>query len=441
LGKVFGTAGIRGVFNSTQTADYVYRVAETIGSVFGKGRYCVGWDGRKTSALLARSVAAALCAVGYDVSMFGMVPTPTLAFGARSRKCVAGFSVTASHNPPEFSGVKVFNSEGMELAEDDEQRIERALVVGAARSSGRFGTIYEDGEVLDDYVSSVIARFRKARRPLRIAVDCANGPGGLVTPRVLAALGHEVVPVNAQTSWAFPARQPEPTQDNLVDFCRVVSQLGVDLGFAHDGDADRLVMTDGGGDVLPDYYAAIIALHGLGTKSGTVVLSENTSSAVEEEARKLGFDVRRSRIGKSFVLLREVGGVFATEPSKIVDPTWGYWEDGINAAALISSVLSEHPELLSEIKGRAVWHYRQTSVSAGAKMRELIPKAREVFKRLKIAEERMLDGYKIVFNDGSWVMFRRSGTEQKTRLYCEAKSQTMMDLLIQEGLQCIESSL
>lgn len=438
---MFGTAGIRGVFNSTQTADYVYRVAETIGAVLGKGRYCIGWDGRKASALLARSIAAAVCAVGYDVLMLGMVPTPALAFNTRSKRCVAGFSVTASHNPPEFSGVKVFDGSGMELGEGDEERIERALMVDVVRSNGKFGTAFEDREAIDDYVSSMVARYGKVRRPLKIAVDCANGPGGLVTPRVLTALGHEVVPVNAQPSWMFPARRPEPTSDNLADFCRVVNQLGVDVGFAHDGDADRLVMADGNGNVLPDSFTAIIALHGLGRKSGTVVLSENTSSAVEEEARKLGFGVRRSRVGKSFVLLREVGGVFSTEPSKIVDPTWGYWEDGINAAAMISSVLSERPELLSEIKGRVVWHYRQTNVNAGIKLHELIPRAREAFRRFKIVEERTLDGYKVVLGDGSWVMFRQSGTEQKTRLYCESKSPATLDLLIQEGLRCIGASL
>jgi len=113
LAKTFGTAGVRGVFNRTQTPEQVYRLAETIAFATGRGKYGIGWDCRKASALLAKTVASAVSAVGSDVHAFGLVPTPVVAFGTKSRACLAGFSVTASHNPAEFSGVKVFNGEGM----------------------------------------------------------------------------------------------------------------------------------------------------------------------------------------------------------------------------------------------------------------------------------------------------------------------------------------
>ncbi len=124
----------------------------------------------------------------------------------------------------------------MELSETDEQRIERALVVDLKKTSGVFGQIYPDPDVLDEYADAIVSRYQPAKKSLRIGVDCASGPAGFVTPRVLKALGHEVVPVNAQVSWRFPARQPEPTPDNLADFCKMIPSLGVDFGFAHDGD-------------------------------------------------------------------------------------------------------------------------------------------------------------------------------------------------------------
>lgn len=441
MGKAFGTAGVRGVFNKTQTPDQVYGLAETIAFVLGKGSYGIGWDGRKVSALLARTVMSAVAAVGSDCNSFGLAPTPVIAFGTRSRGCRAGFAVTASHNPPEFSGVKVYNAKGMELAEPDEERIERAMGVSVMKSGTKFGSVNEDGEVLDDYVNALVSRHGPSTARLKIAVDCASGPGSLVTPKVLRSLGHDVVPVNAQISWRFPARPPEPTPTNLSDFARMVADLSVDFGFAHDGDADRLVMVDRHGKVVPDSIMVVLALRGLRASGGKVVISENTSMAVEEEAERLGFEVVRSRVGKSFAMMEEAGGVFATEPSKVVDPAWGPWEDGMNGAAMIAGVLAKEKGTLDALLTETEWRYTQVNLDVKVWMPSLVNRARESFRRFKISEERTLDGFKLVFADGSWVMFRPSGTEPKTRVYCESKDPQLLDALVQSGRQCVESSL
>ena len=428
------------MFNRTQTPEQVYRLVETIAFASGKGRYGVGWDGRKTSALLARTVLSAINSVGSDANVFGLVPTPVLAFGTRSRACIAGFSVTASHNPPEFSGVKVFNRNGMELPESDEERIERAMAVDVMKPSGKFGQVVFDEEVIDNYVQAMVSLHQRASQPLRIAVDCASGPGGLVTPEILKRLGHHVIPVNAQVSWRFPARPPEPTATNLSDFARMVPTLGVDFAFAHDGDADRLVMVDPMGNVVPDSILAILALRGLGLNKGSAVISENSSSAVAEEAERLGLSVERSRVGKTFAALEAEGGVFAAEPSKVVDPRWGLWEDGINASAIVSTLLSSDRGLLGRTMQEVQWRYRQTNIRSTVRMDLLRARARESFRKLGIAEERNLDGLKLVLSEGSWVMFRPSGTEPVTRIYCESKDSQQLDVLTQLGIQCVEAS-
>lgn len=438
--KSFGTAGVRGVFNRTQTPEQVYRLAETIAFASGRGKYGVGWDGRKVSALLAKTVISAVNAVGSDAQVFGLVPTPVLAFGTRSRSCVAGFSVTASHNPAEFSGVKVFNGKGMELPKADEERIERAMTVDVMKPSGKFGQLIPDEEVVDEYVQAVVSRYPKATQPLRIAVDCASGPGGLVTPEILRSLGHKVVPVNAQVSWRFPARPPEPTATNLSDFAQMVPTLGVDFAFAHDGDADRLVMVDALGNVVPDSILTILALRGLGVTEGTAVLSENTSSAVAEEAERLGLRVKRAKVGKTFAVLEDEGGVFAAEPSKVVDPKWGLWEDGINASALVSTLLSSDRGLVGRVMQEVEWRYRQMNVRRAVRMESLTARAKEAFRKFKVSEERTLDGLKLVLYDGSWVMFRPSGTEPITRVYCESKDPQQLEVLTQMGVQCVEAS-
>ena len=436
--KVFGTAGIRGVFNRTQTPTQVYRFAETVAFVFGRGGYGIGWDGRKTSALLAKAITCAISATGSDMLVFGLIPTPVLAFATRRTGCLAGFSVTASHNPPEFSGVKVFGRNGMELSEFDEQRVERTLVVDPKKTSGQFGQILANPDVLDEYVAAIISKYQPTKKSFRIALDCATGPGGLVTPRVLKALGHEVVPVNAQVSWRFPARQPEPTLDNLADFCRMIPSLGVDFGFAHDGDGDRLVMVNSRGEIISDSICSIIALRGINKSTGSVILSENTSMAVEEEAERMGLRVLRARVGKTFALLETENGVFATEPSKITDPSWGLWEDGINAAVLIADTISRDQSLLQSLAYGSGWYYKQTNLSVGVDLSALLLRARETFRRFKIIDERVIDGCKLQFANGSWIMFRTSGTEPKTRIYCESRDPEELLVLSQEGVKIVE---
>lgn len=441
MANTFGTAGVRGVFNETQSPEQVYRLAETVAFASGRGAYGVGWDGRKVSALLARTVFSAVTAVGSDACAFGMVPTPVLAFGTRGRGCINGFSVTASHNPAEFSGVKVFNAKGMELPASDEERIGRALAVDVMKPSGVFGRIVPDERVLGEYVNAVVARHGAALRRLRIAVDCANGAGALATPRILKALGHHVIPVNAQVSWRFPARPPEPTAANLADFSRLVPELKADVAFAHDGDADRLVVLDPLGRVLPDSVLTVLALRALNLpRGGVAVISENSSNAVAEEAEGLGLRVKRSRVGKTFALLEAEQGVFASEPSKIVDPSWGLWEDGINAAAMVATLIASDMRVLRSVTEKTEWRYRQVNLDAAVSMPVLRAKAREAFRKYRIKEERELDGLKLVLADGAWVMFRPSGTEPKVRLYCEAKDVQHLEAIVSLAIQCVESA-
>jgi phosphomannomutase len=220
----------------------------------------------------------------------------------------------------------------------------------------------------------------------------------------------------------------------------MVPTLGVDFAFAHDGDADRLVMIDALGNVVPDSVLTILTLKGLGLSDGTAVISENTSSAVAEAAEVLGLKVRRSRVGKTFAILEAEGGVFAAEPSKIVDPKWGLWEDGINAAAMVSSLLSSDRGLLGRVIQEVEWKFRQMNIKASVKMEALTAKARESFRKFRVSEERTLDGLKLVLGDGSWVMFRPSGTEPITRVYCESKDPQELEALAQLGAQCVEAS-
>ncbi len=434
---VFGTAGVRGVFNSTQTPEQVHRLIETSAFVFGRGNYGVGWDGRKSSMVLARVVASSVAGCGSDAIEFGLAPTPVVAFGTREHGCHLGFSVTASHNPPEFSGVKVFNKKGMELSREEEGRIERGMVVDSSKSSAVAGSI-ESSDAIVSYTDALIARFSRAENPLRIVVDCATGPAALVTPQVLGALGNSVVPLNTQLSWRFSARNPEPTAESLRETAAFVGGVGADLGLAHDGDGDRLVLINSSGRVLPDYMTSVLALEAIGKSSGSVIISENSSFAVEEAASSMGLRVVRGRIGKTFAEIEREGAVLATEPTKIVDPSWGMWEDGIYCAALIADVIAKRPDLRKVIDGEFDWIYRQLNLPFSVDIGRVAEQIDEYFGKYRILERRSMDGLRVVFKDKSWVMFRPSGTEPKTRIYCEARDELRLAELVELARGLVE---
>jgi phosphomannomutase len=434
---VFGTAGARGVFNATQTLEQVYQLIETSAFVFGKGSYGIGWDGRKSSKVLARVVAAAVAGCGSDAIEFGMVPTPVVAFGTRQNNCQLGFSVTASHNPPEFSGVKVFNNKGMELSREEEGRIERGMVVESIKSSATGGSI-ASREAITPYMKALNSRFSKVESPLRLVIDCATGPAALVTPQVLSAMGNKVTTLNTHLSWRFSARHPEPTAESLVETAAFVAGIQADLGLAHDGDGDRLVLINSSGRVLPDYMTSVLALEAIEKSSGAVIISENSSFAVEEAATRMGLRVVRGRIGKTFAEIDREGAVMATEPSKIVDPSWGMWEDGIYCAALVVDVIARRPELRRLTDGDFEWLYKQVNLPVSVDIGKLGEQVEEHFSKYRIAERRTVDGLRVVFKDKSWVMFRPSGTEPKTRIYCEARDELRLAELVEVGRNLVE---
>ncbi len=434
---VFGTAGVRGVFNSTQTLEQVHDVAQASAFVFGRGRYGVGWDGRKSSMVLAKMVAASIAECGSEALEFGMVPTPLVAFGAREHGCQLGFAVTASHNPPEFSGVKVFNRRGMELSKEEEARIERGMIVESNKSSAIAGPIRR-GDVILPYINAVVSRFPKTESSLRLVVDCATGPAALVTPQVLGALGNKVTPLNAHVSWRFSARHPEPTPATLAETAAFVGGAGVDLGLAHDGDGDRLVLINSAGRILPDYMTSVLALEAVQKSSGSVIISENSSFAVEETAARMGLRVVRGRIGKTFAEIDREGAVLATEPTKVVDPSWGMWEDGIYCAALIVDALARRPDLRKMVEGELEWIYRQVNLPVSVDLARVNAQIDEYFSKYRIVEKRSLDGLRVVFKDKSWVMFRPSGTEPKTRIYCEAKDELRVSELVETARTLVE---
>lgn len=450
--RLFGTAGIRGPYLERVSPLLAYRVGLAVANhVGGRGTVTLGHDVRLTSPLLARMVAAGLMAGGMDTLHLGIVPTPVLAYSVPHTSSKAGVIITASHNPPPDNGLKVFQSTGMEYTERMEEELE-SLILGDWESLhvswDRVGRTVEARHLGEEYIEDLYSRFAsEPRRRPRVAVDCANGAASSYTPRLARMLGAKVSSINCHEDGYFPGRTPEPRPDVIEPFLEPVGLLGAELLLAHDGDADRLaVAVPGRGFVKQDRLIALYAKLKLTDRRGKIIVSVDVGRAVVDVAERYGGRVLRAKLGKTHEkLLEHPDALLAAEPWKLIDPSWGPWVDGIYQAALIVSQLAGGGGALDELL-RDIPDY--PSVRRSYRVREEAKEAavERVFEELRSrfgdrAEENTLDGLRLDFEDGSWVLVRASGTEPKIRLYAEAMDRRRLEELVGEVERLIRSSV
>lgn len=448
----FGTAGIRGIYGQEVSLRETISVCFAVIQLLGEGgRFGLGYDSRKTSVILATIASAAMNWYGSDVENYGLIPTPVLAYNIKASKLHAGFSITASHNPPEYAGVKVFGTDGIEFSLEEEHKVEQLLSGPAGKKEERaltnFGTTFENEEAIFSYREALLKRTFRGKKSFKILVDCANGAAGGVTPAILHELGHEVVTVNAHPSEKFPGRLPEPMPETLSEVASLSKAIGADFTIAHDGDADRLVMIDERGVVIPDYMLSALVLKVIleRVKRGNVIISVNSSSALEKAAQDAGCTVQRSRLGRTFEELYKRRGIYASEPSKIVDPRWGYWEDGIYAGILVAQYLSEHDlSLSSALEWIPEYHSFQRNLLPSGNLDLGCVRAQMEDKfsgQVESWDE--LDGVKLNLTGGGWMLIRSSGTEKKVRVYVEspheAQARDLLDSAVKIANSCVRS--
>jgi len=444
----FGTAGVRGSVAETVTPAVALSVGGAVGhlavreSSVDHPEIAIGRDGRLTGPALAAAVEAGVAAAGAIPIRVGTVPTPTLAFASRDRY---GVMLTASHNPPADNGIKCF-VDGQEFDDDREERIESLVADDVASTPADFTEWRspQHREPLAAYRTAV-ADYVREHLPsdgesgvcdgLRVAVDCGNGMAALATPQVLDSLGATVVALNANVDGRFPGRPSKPTPETLGDLERFVADGAFDLGIAHDGDADRIVILDGdGGIVHEDTIVAMLAgyytrrsTEGHGVDDPVVVTTPNASGRIDEVVADAGGRVERVRLGALHegIAAAENGGevVFAAEPWKHIHPAFGGWIDGVVSAALLTGLVAADglAELREPITERP---YRKVSIDCPESAKEpamttLESSLSEAFPDATVSLEH---GVRLTLPDSSWLLVRPSGTEPYIRLYAESGS-------------------
>jgi phosphomannomutase len=447
---LFGTAGIRGSAVETVTPE----LALAVGRAAGRDgeEFVVARDGRETGAALAAAMEAGLESAGADVRRAGQLPTPALAFASRGRR---GAMLTASHNPPTDNGIKLL-VDGEEYDREAERTIEeRVAADDPSVAWDRWGDS-ERVSVLDDYRDAVVEYAQKQGAPLdglRVVVDCGNGMAAVTTPQVLGALGAEVVTLNANVDGHFPGRESKPTPETLGDLREFLeSDSEADLGIAHDGDADRIVVLDGDGEVVhEDTIVALLAAHYTDESDAgdpVVVTTPNASGRIDEQVEESGGRVERVRLGalhEGIAAAREEGGdetevVFAAEPWKHVHTQFGGWIDGVTSAAVISRLVADAGGLAPLREPVTERPYRKVSVSCpddakAAVMERLETAIPEAFPDAEVATEY---GVRATLPDASWVLVRPSGTEPYVRVYAESDD---VDALVATASEAVEEAV
>lgn len=461
---LFGTAGIRGPIEEVTPS-----LALSVGQAAGESgeTYVIGRDGRETGSALAAAVEAGLESVGADVRRVGQVPTPALAFASRGRR---GVMLTASHNPPADNGIKLF-VDGVEYDADAERTIDDRVATDDSRlaSWDEWGAA-ERLPVLDRYREAVVSYVREQFHPrdagtetetstpnnllegARIAVDCGNGMGGLATPQVLERLGASVVAVNASVDGHFPGRESKPTPETLSEFSAFLAEGTFDLGLAHDGDADRLVVLGPDGDVIhEDTILAVVAARYTATSTAgdpVVVTTPNASARIDERVRAAGGRVERVRLGalhEGIARERDLAGesteiVFAAEPWKHIHTAFGGWIDGVVSAAVVATLVAEAGDtetLRAPVTERP---YRKVSVECPDDAKSESMAALEVALPNAFPEAAVDTDYgvRLEFDDASWLLVRPSGTEPYVRLYAESDT---VDELVGDASTVVETAI
>lgn len=437
--EIFGSSGVRGIVGETLTPGEAVQVAQAAGAVLDADRAAVARDTRRTGDMFVDAAASGLASVGCDVDKVGIVPTPALQAYCES-EAVPGVMVTASHNPPEFNGIKLVGSDGVELTSDDLDRVETRL--HADQSLARWDETGESRRVegvrrsYREQLLAAVDRERVADADLTVALDPGHGAGALTSPKFLAALGCTVKTVNAQPDGRFPGRNPEPVESALGDLRALVRATDADLGVAHDGDADRAMFVDETGSHIEGAAAfAALAAAELGADD-TLVSAVNVSQRLVDVADRVGASVELTPIGSTYIItaIRELAAAGETVPvagesnGGILFPGYRLARDGAYTAARFLELVAERPASEAVAPYDDYHNVRENLTYESEQERAAMVEAVQTEANESEAVVDTTDGYRLDFGD-AWVLARPSGTEPVVRVYAEAREESRASAL------------
>lgn len=424
LNKLFGTSGIRRKVDEL-SEEFVARLGYSLGTYSRDKTIAVGRDTRASSPEIESWFTSALQATGHDVVQLGIVPTPTLGMAALDYG--TGVMVTASHNPPDWNGFKFWSRDGAYKPEQ-EKAVEELFYSNKFKVGGS-GKVSR-GDYVGKHIKRILEYIGRIDKPVKVLLDCANGSGSVLTPRLLEEMGCEVVAVNTERDGVFP-HGLEPTAENLRETCKLVEESDVDVGIVHDGDADRSAAIDGDGKLIDwDSFLSVLAYG-----NEKVVTTVDASMRIEEVCREV-IRVPVGDVAVANAVLRENAG-FGGEPSgSFIFPQVHLFPDGPLTAAKTVKLISEDRfyEILGEINA---YPTERVKIPCREGSKPLIMnRLREVIK----GDVSYVDGIRLTTRDG-WILIRPSGTEPYVRITAEAGDENSLNELVRQGREWINEAM
>lgn len=446
---IISVSGVRGTVGTALDPSLLTRFAAAFGTLVKGQTVVVGKDTRTSGPMAHHAILAGLIATGCKIIDAGVCPTPTVLLMSKVLNASGSLVITASHNPIDWNGIEFATESGGLLSEAERTRLMRIYESGEFELAAwdEQGTVEIVDTAIDQHIAGVlncdwVLQEQTRTRALKVVLDCGNGAGSVISPRLLKKLGCEVVELNCVPDGYFP-RSAEPTPDALDQLCEIVQSESADLGFAHDGDADRLVLVSEEGVALSSEYTFTLAAEFLLNKrKGDIVATVSTSRMLDDVANRHGVKLYRTPVGVGYVVerMREIGAVIGGEGTGgVIYPELQYTTDGIASIAAIVQLLAESrastiSEIIASIPSYAI-----------CKEKLEVPSQQVADAVLELAIETysdetldLADGIKRVWED-RWVNIRKSGTEPVIRVFSEAQTTEEAQNLCDSTLDTLKS--
>jgi len=441
--KLFGTNGVRGIAGTEMTPQLALKIGLALGTM-RQGTVAVGRDTRTSGPALASALKAGLLSAGCDVVDCGILPTPALQFLVRSH-FDAGAVVTASHNPPEYNGIKVVEPDGTEMGDEESIALERHIFeeTSSIVSWEKVGRERAAPALVQEYVDSIVNAFPPGiGRGMTVVADPGCGAASMTTPEILGRMGCRVLSINSQMDGTFPGRLPEPSPDGLMPLSELVTATGAAFGVAHDGDADRAVFVDEKGNFIEENAEfGLIADHVCRGKKGVIVTPVSTSRLIEVIAERHGCRVVYTPVGSIYVArtmialsAQGIPVIFGGEGNGgLIFPAHQHCRDGGMTAATMVSLLAETGRSLSSLISELP-HFTLIK----DKFREkdphgLVSRLVDCYSGENLD---LTDGIRIN-RDDSWALIRPSGTEPLVRVMVESVAEKKAQQFYEELMDLV----
>jgi phosphoglucosamine mutase len=449
LTSLFGTSGIRGRLDEGVSPEFCLEIGKAIGSTLPLGsRICLATDTRLTRDALSSALTSGLLSAGIDVTEFGILPTPALALLTRELGFSAGIMVTASHNPPPYNGIKLFNRDSLGFSAKQEEELESIYRRKDfwPTSWQEYGKLTREEKAGEKYLQILKKKASwKVEPRLKLVIDPGNGASYELAPRFFREMGFEVTAVNDEPDGLFPGRGAEPTAETLKSTIRSLNDFGADLAICFDGDADRVVFCDREGFLGYNEMVAFISrLMVKQSGQAKVVTTVETGKLLDTALADLKAEAVRTRVGDVPLAYatRELEAAIGVEPVGVyILPQAGYYPESFLAALLLLSQIKDVREIRDFFTQLPPFFFEQVKIPCSNGLKAKVAKiCREKAGSFEGGELNALDGVRLDFPD-SWLLIRASGTEPIFRVLVEANSKSRAKQLMAQGVSLVEEAI